>query len=174
MAFSQPSKTPDLAQRTQDLITRTLEPVNAQSPFLDPETTIRNLSMGAFPQDKAEQERYAEKIKLSLQAHLKDGNINTLWAELKNKYCTTAGILTGLLHFFAGKINENEIDISGLLNKPQMPGKSYTAETVSIDKNQVRENAKSNLMAFVKELQQSNPNIPQYPPQTPNSPSQIA
>ena len=153
-----------IGQLTEDREKRKLEPVNTETLFLDPDKTINNLSKGAFPENEAEQARYAEKIKLSLQAHLKEGeNIDTLWAYLKSKYCQTAAIIVGLLHFFAGVKGENEISIAGFLKPMDIPGESPYAETTKIEKGKEMEKTRTALSSLLDEIKAGNPDLPPMP-----------
>jgi hypothetical protein len=155
-----------IGQMTEDREKRKLEPVNSESIFLDPDKTIKNLADKAFPENDAEQARYAEKIKLSLEAHMKKGdNIDTLWAYLKSRYCQTAAIITGLLHFFAGKKGENEISIARFLKPIEIPGKSAYRETTDIEKGKEVEKTKSALLSFWTDLKKDHPDLPPLPSQ---------
>lgn len=143
-------------------IDRAKEPISSEAPFsTNPDTVMKKLAREAFPDNETEQSRYGQKIKASLEEHLKI-TIQQLWEYLEKKGCKTASIIEGILRFYAGKKGENEIGIGRFLKT------IFSAET-SADKNLaagqelLKTDIKAQLLAFAQELKSSHPDLPEYP-----------
>lgn len=147
-----------LAEKAMERKERMEEPLNADTRFSpNPEKNIKMLSEQAYPGNKAEQERYAEKIKASLEAHLQEGeNMESLWKYLRENLCQTSAIIEGILRFFAGVKGENEISIAKFLKPIEIRAESNLHETLREERQKEISKTKNDLMALLAEIQ-SNP-----------------
>lgn len=158
-------KQPTLAERAEAREKREKEPLSAETRFSNnPDRNISLLAEKAYPENKAEQSRYAEKIKNSLTVHLKEGvTIQQLWAHLESKHCQTTAIIEGILRFFAGQKGEDEISIAEFLKPVRIEAKtSLEKEMATVREEQVSK-TKSDLASLLAEIRGSNPNLPQSP-----------
>ena len=156
-----PEKLNPLAEKAKELEESILEPVNAVTRFsTDPDKNIRLLANEAFPDDTAEQERYAGKIKASLEKHLKDGmDIEKLWKYLKDNYCETTAIIEGILRCFEGEVGEKEIGIAQFLKPVRIEAESILHKTLSEERKMQISSTKlalNDLLAKIKK----NPDFP--------------
>jgi|GEM_PF-2292395 len=144
-----------LAEKAKERKERMEEPLNADTRFSpDPEKNIKLLSEQAYPGDKAEQERYASKIKTSLEAHLKEGeNMESLWKYLKENLCQTSAIIEGILRFFAGEKGEKEISIAKFLKPIEVRAESNLHETLREERQKEITKTRSDLQSLLAEIQ---------------------
>lgn len=144
-----------LAEKAMERKERMEEPLNAETRFSpNPEKNIQMLAQEAYPGNKAEQERYGQKIKASLEAHLKEGqSMESLWKYLKENICQTSAIIEGILRFFAGVKGEKEISIAQFLKPIEIRAESNLHETLREERQKEISKTKSDLMALLAEIQ---------------------
>lgn len=144
-----------LAEKAMERKERMEEPLNADTRFSpNPEKNIQMLAAEAYPGNKAEQERYGEKIKVSLETHLKEGeSMETLWKYLKENICQTSSIIEGILRFFAGVKGEKEISIAKFLKPIEIRAESNLHETLREERQKEIVKTKNDLMALLAEVQ---------------------
>lgn len=148
-----------LADKALERKERVQERINAETPFnADPEKNIQVLAQKAYPRNKAEQERYADKIKASLEKHVK-GSIDELWKFLKEQHCENTAIIEGILHFFAGKRGENEIALERFLKPTFLPAESNLDKVYVAERKTTIEKTKNELADLLDEIRASNPGV---------------
>lgn len=149
MQKAQPSKNKTLAEKAQERKERINEPLNAESSFdKDPNKNIQALAEKAYQNDPAEQERYAAKIKASLEKHV-NGSIEELWKYLEENYCDTTKIIEGVLHFLAGK---KEIGLEKFLKPATLSAESDIDKVHMEEKAKTILETKSKLTALLEEI----------------------
>lgn len=142
-----------LAEKAHERKERISERINAESSFdKNPNTNIQTLAQKAYPDDTAEQERYAAKIKASLEKHV-NGSIEDLWKYLEENYCETTAIIEGILHFFAGKRGEKEIALEKFLRPLRLPAESDLDKVYQEEKQNTVLETKKKLTALLEEIQ---------------------
>lgn len=158
-----PEKLNPLAEKAKERQERILEPVNAETRFSpDPDRNIGQLAEKAFPGNKEEQERYSEKIKTSLKAHLNEGvTIESLWTYLKEQYCQTTAIIEGILRFFAGTRGEKEISLAKFLRPLEIEADSNLHKTLNEERDKQINTTRSALTDLMAEIKAQNPTLPQ-------------
>jgi hypothetical protein len=151
-----------LAEIAKERREKILEPLNAETRFSpDPDKNIQLLAQAAYADKPEEQQRYAEKIKASLKAHLKDSeSMESLWAYLKANYCQTTAILEGILRFFAGEKGEKEIGIAQFMKPIEIKAESNLHETLVEERKTQIQNTRTELSALLAELGQKLPEAP--------------
>lgn len=161
MTQPSPETRTGLAEKGRDFAERQLERLDAETRYsTDADTNINALARAAKPGDPEEQERYAAKIKTSLQAHLKeDVTIQQLWNHLKNEYCQTTAIIEGILRFFAGAKGEKEIIIAQFLKPVEIPANPMLKTTLESERSKHIEATKTALSDLLKEIKADNPSL---------------
>lgn len=139
-----------------------MEPLNAETRFSpNPDKNIQLLAQAAYPENQKEQERYAGKIKASLEAHLKEGeSMESLWTYLKANYCQTSAIIEGILRFFAGQKGEKEIGIAQFMKPIEIKAESNLHETLVVERKTQIEKTRTELSTLLAELGNKLPEAP--------------
>lgn len=158
-------KQPSLAKRAEARENREKEPLNADTRFsANPDKNIRMLAERAHPESQAEQNRYAQKIKDSLAAHMQDGKtVEQLWKFLESKFCQTTAIIEGILRFFAGQKGEGEISIAEFLKPVRIEAKTSLEKTMGEVRAEQITKTHTDLQALLAEIKGSNPDLPKFP-----------
>lgn len=152
MQNTQTSGSETLADKAQERKERINEPINAETTFSkNPDININTLAQKAYPNNTAEQERYAAKIKASLEKHV-NGSIEELWKYLEKNYCETTAIIEGILHFFAGGKGEKEIGLEKFLKPLLLPAESDLNKVYTQEKEKTILDTKSKLTALLEEI----------------------
>lgn len=149
-------------EKADDVQERISETINASTEFNpNPDKNISNLAEKAYPKDKAEQERYAEKISASLRDYIKGENpINDLWDFLSEQNCAQTTIVEGILRFFNNI--KKEINISEFQKNIQTAPDTVT-ESFKEGRKEKFASTMANLQELMKEIQSKNTNIPSPP-----------
>lgn len=152
MKNAQPSPDKTLAEKVLERKERINEPLNAETTFdKDPNKNIQTLAEKAYENSPAEQERYAAKIKASLEKHV-NGSIEDLWKYLADNYCETTAIVEGILHFFAGAKGEKEIGLEKFLKPATLSAESDIDKVHMEEKAKTILETKSKLTALLEEI----------------------
>jgi hypothetical protein len=156
-----PERPNSLAEKGRDFVERQMEPLNAETRFhTDADENIKALAREAKPGNPQEQERYANKIKASLQAHLKDDvSIEQLWSFLKTEYCQTTSIIEGILRFFAGVKGEKEINIEKFLKPIEIKANPLLKTVREQEREQQISATKLALNDLLSEIKAGNPSL---------------
>jgi len=152
-----PEKPTDLGQAAQEAQEKIREPINSETRFsTDPDKNMGMLAKTAYPNDIENQERYAAKIKASLEAHLKEGeSIHALWEYLAKEFCQTTAIIEGILRFFAGEKGEKEINIGKYLKSMEFEATSSIEKTKSAQHEKLVAQTRTELSALLAEIRGS-------------------
>lgn len=148
-----------LVERAKERDEKINERLNAETAFdRNPDKNIAALAEQAYPQDKAEQERYKAKILASLEKYVK-GSIGELWEYLEKRYCKTTAIIEGILRFFAGEKGEKEIPLTKFLNPAELPAESDLDIALGEARESTVSEAQTKLAALLEEIRANNPNV---------------
>lgn len=152
----QPESLVEAAKQAEEQIK---ERVNAQTEFQsDAEANIQTLAEKAYPNDPEEQERYANKIKASLEKYLEEGKtIDDLWNYMGGKNCNLTAIVQGILHFYEGKkVGEKEISLEGFLKPFSLPAESMLDKTLTSKRKETIQTARNDLASLLEEIREAN------------------
>lgn len=152
----QPESLVEAAKQAEEQIK---ERVNAQTEFQsNADENIRALAEKAYPNNAEEQERYANKIKASLEKYLQDGKtIDDLWQYMGGKNCNLTAIVQGILHFYEGnKVGEKEIGLEDFLKPFSLPAESMLDKTLMAKRKETISTARSDLASLLEEIREVN------------------
>lgn len=155
----QSSHAESLMERVKERDEQIKERVNAQVEFqTDAEENIRALAEKAYPSDPEEQDRYAAKIRASLEKYLKeDKTLNDLWEYLGGKNCNLTAIVQGILHFYEGKkVGEKEIGLEGFLKPFSLPAERTLDKVYMSERQETIAKAKTDLASLLDEIREAN------------------
>ncbi|HLG25448.1 MAG TPA: hypothetical protein VI588_01480 [Candidatus Gracilibacteria bacterium] len=153
-----------LAELAKERDERIREPVSVETKFnSDPDAVMAKLAEQAYPNDKAEQARYAEKIKASLEEHLRV-SVAELWKYLDRHDCKTAAIIEGILRFYAGEKGKFEIGVGRFLKSAVFSAESNLDKTMTGEAMEaLKKNTREQLTSLLAEIRSGNPNMPDLP-----------
>jgi len=148
-----------LANKAKERDEKINERINAETPFgHNPKNNISTLAQKAYPENKAEQERYKAKITASLEKYVK-GSIEDLWKYLESKYCKKTAIIEGILRFYAGEKGENEITLTKFLNPPELSATLPLDDALEESRANTLVETKTKLAGLLDEIRAKNPNV---------------
>ncbi|MBU1953709.1 hypothetical protein KKH03_01915 [Patescibacteria group bacterium] len=151
------SQSMSLVEQAENIDKAKMEPINAETRFNhNPDTNISALAEKAYPENKAEQERYKAKIIASLEKYVK-GSIDELWQYLESKYCTTTKIVEGILRFFSG--DRKEIALTRFLRPPDLSATLPLDDALEQSREATLTGTKAKLAALLDEIRANNPNV---------------
>lgn len=153
---NKPSGRKTLAEAARERDEKLRERVNAQVEYQsDAEENIRALAEKAYPNDAEEQNRYAGKIRASLEKYIRDDKtLEDLWGYLGGEKCNLTAIVQGILHFYRGeKVGEDEINLDDFLKPLRLPAESDLSKEYMSARTETILNTKKELTSLLEEIQ---------------------